>query len=354
MLMRRVSPKDKIPIGLRRTAGIAVVTGVAAASVGGIGTAQATCIGLSGINIGIGCDSSFGNFALGLGPDTVAVAREGFINGAIAIGTNVGAFAGHPDGISVANVALNLGSAEVPFSLNPDTGAVVVPDGAYNGVLAGPGFLNLGANLTGAANAGGGTGPTPMEIRASGIASSVINAIGANRNSLTSQGVLANITVLGTVFAGPNGSDNTVTSTGPVSVAFVRQGIFSEPLDLCDPDCGNEVHVTGPFALGGAFNTVKRTVTAGTGNRISIAFPFNDNGTTPVNVFATGNGFAPTTVANGNDNRPGSQLRGSLTKASKQFSSSLHRISKRLSDGVQNALGGLGNKKQNSESETES
>ena len=99
MLMRRVSAKDRIPDGLVRAAlvsGIAV--GVATASLGGIGTASGTCIGLSGININLGggggCDSSFGNFALGLGPGTVAVAREGFINGAIAIGTNVGAFAG--------------------------------------------------------------------------------------------------------------------------------------------------------------------------------------------------------------------------------------------------------------------
>ena len=124
MLMRKVSSKDKIPNGLLRTAvasGVAV--GLATASLGGIGTASGTCIGISGINIGEGCDSSFGNFALGLGEGTVAVARDGFINGAIAIGTNVGAFAGVPEGISVANIALNLGSAEVPFSLNPDTGA---------------------------------------------------------------------------------------------------------------------------------------------------------------------------------------------------------------------------------------
>ena len=315
-----------------------------------IGTASGTCIGLSGINLGTGCDSSFGNFALGLGPGTVAVARDGFINGAIAIGTNVGAFAGTPEGISVANVAFNLGSADVPFTLNPDTGAVVVPVGAYNGVLAGPGFLNLGANLTGAANAGGGLGPAPMEIRASGIASSVINAIGANRNKLTSQGILANTTVLGTIFSGPNGSDNIVTSTGPVSVAFVRQGIFSEECTVAT--CGNEVHVTGPFALGGAVDTVKRTITAGPGNRINIAFPFNDIGTTPVNVFATGNRFTPTTVANVNGNGPGSRLSGSLTKAGKQFRSSLNQISERLNDSVQNALSGFGKKKQNSEPET--
>ena len=70
----------------------------------------------------------------------------------------------------------------------------------------------------------------------------------------------------------------------------------------------------------------------------------------PVNVFATGNRFAPTTFANGTCNGSGGgQLSASLTKGGKQFSSSL----KKLSDGVQNALGGLGKKKQNSEPKTE-
>ena len=154
------------------------------------------------------------------------------------------------------------------FSLDPDTGAVVVPVGAYNGVLAGPGFLNLGANF-GAANTEGGQ-PIPMEIRASGIASSALNFIG-NRNRLTSQGVLANSTVVGSVFGFPNGSSNTVTSTGPVSVAFVRQGIFSDPCSLLS--CGNKVHVTGPFALGGAFNTVARERHRGAGQPYQHCVP---------------------------------------------------------------------------------
>ena len=76
-------------------------------------------------------------------------------------------------------------------------------------------------------------------------------------------------------------------------------------------------------------------------NRINIAFPFNDIGTTPVNVFATGNRFTPTTVANVNGNGPGSLLSGSLTKAGKQFRSSLNQISERLNDSVQNALSGF-------------
>ena len=48
MLMRRVSSKDRIPKGLL---GCAVVSGLAAAAtLGGVGTANATCLSVSGIN----------------------------------------------------------------------------------------------------------------------------------------------------------------------------------------------------------------------------------------------------------------------------------------------------------------
>jgi hypothetical protein len=275
MLMRQVSSKSKVSNGVLRAAMVTgVVSGVAAASLSGAGPVSATCIGISGINIGNGCNSTLGTFALGLGPGTLADASGGFLNGAIAIGTNVAAFA-EGSGFSVANLAVNVGSADT--AINPATG-IPTPGTAYSRVTAGAGFLNLGLNLGGAANAGGGDGPRPIDISASGVGSSVINAIGANRNTLRSQGLLANTTVIGTLFPGPNGSDNTVTSTGPLSVAFVRQGIFSEPLDLCDPSCGNTV-TSGPFSIAGAFNTVKRIVEQN-GFGINIATPFNDVGTT--------------------------------------------------------------------------
>ena len=227
MLMRQVSSTSTVSNGILRAAMVSgVVSGVAAASLTGAGPVQATCIGISGINIGNGCNSTLGTFALGLGPGTLADASGGFLNGAIAIGTNVAAFA-EGSGFSVANVAINFGSADA--LIDPATG-IPTPGTAYSRVTAGAGFLNLGLNLGGAANASGGDGPRPIDIRATGVASSVINAIGANRNTLTSQGLLANTTVIGTLLSGPNGSDNVVTSTGPVSVAFVRQGPFSEPL----------------------------------------------------------------------------------------------------------------------------
>ena len=152
----------------------------------------------------------------------------------------------------MANLALNFGSADTP--INPTTG-VPTPGTAYSRVTAGPGFLNLGANLGGSANAGGGgaSGPTPIDIRASGVASSAINIIG-NRNSLTSSGILANSTVLGS-FGDPNGSDNVLTSTGPLSVAFVRQGLFSE--ECLQGPCGNTVTASGFGAIAGALNTVR-------------------------------------------------------------------------------------------------
>src|SRR3954462_5098159 len=193
MLMRRVSAKDKVNNGLVRAALVAgVASAVAMGSLSGVGPASGTCIGFSGFDFNLGgggsCTSTFGNFALGLGEGTVANSSGGFLNGAIAVGTNVAALAGDPFNtgtFSVANLALNLGSAEDPF-----TGPFPLSDEtAQSLVLAGPGVLNLGANLGGAANSGacGGVGKQPMQIVAAGFGSSALNFIG-NRNRLTSTG----------------------------------------------------------------------------------------------------------------------------------------------------------------------
>ena len=90
MLMRRVSAKDRIPNGLVRAALVAgVASGLAAASLGGVPNADATCLGIFGISINDGsgghCSSSLFSFALGLGPGTSATAR-GNLNAAIAVG----------------------------------------------------------------------------------------------------------------------------------------------------------------------------------------------------------------------------------------------------------------------------
>ena len=47
--------KDKLASGLLRGAVVSgLAAGLAAASLGGVGTANATCIGISGININLG------------------------------------------------------------------------------------------------------------------------------------------------------------------------------------------------------------------------------------------------------------------------------------------------------------
>ena len=58
-------PKNKFASGLLCGA---VASGVvAAASLGGVGTANATCVSFSGFSLGTGCTSSLGGFAIGIG-----------------------------------------------------------------------------------------------------------------------------------------------------------------------------------------------------------------------------------------------------------------------------------------------
>ena len=78
---KRRDTQDK----LGEPTGGAVASGLAAASLYGVGTANATCVGISGIDIGDGCESTFGNFSIGLGPDTQAHSN-GLLTGAIAVG----------------------------------------------------------------------------------------------------------------------------------------------------------------------------------------------------------------------------------------------------------------------------
>jgi hypothetical protein len=344
MLMRRVSAKDKINNGPVRAALVAgVAVGVATASLGGIGTASGTCIGISGIDInfggGGGCTTTFGNFALGLGDGTVATATNGFINGAIAIGTDINAIAG-TGSLDFFNFALNGGNAT---------------DGASSTVSAGGGGFNLAANLGGNANLSGLSGQEAqdMEISAGdGFGNVALNVVG-NRNRIRAEdGFLNFATNVGSPFSYPNASDNDITASGSLSAAFNSQTFLGEPCSVSQ--CGNTVTANGPFSLVVAAGVVRKLVEGG----ITFANSFNsdDFGDNPnldddpnfpdTTVLAAGNRFAPTTFANGSSNRSGGgQLSASLTNSGKQFRSSL----KKLSDGVKNALGSLGKKKQSSE-----
>jgi hypothetical protein len=271
MLMRRVSAKDKISSGLLRGAVVSgVAAGMVAASLGGVPTSNATCLGIFGISINDGsgghCSSSLFGFALGLGPGTSASA-DGFFNAAISVGTNVESIAGQ--GLDFLNVAANFGNAT---------------DGAASLVEADFGAFNIAANLGGNASSLHGE-PIDMTVFAGGtegnlgFGTAAINIIG-NRNDVEAIGTLnAAINWGGVGF--PNGSDSIVTA-GDLEVpsflglAYNRQGPFTD--QTCPSDCGNTVKATGPLALAAAINVVRRdAIQEGFG--ITIATQGNETGT---------------------------------------------------------------------------
>ena len=246
----------------------AVVSGVAAAmaaaSLGEVPKADATCVGILGISINDGsgghCSASFFSFALGLGPGTSATA-DGQLNAAIAVGNNVSATAGFEqddeDAVDAFNLALNFGTAT---------------DGAVSTVEAGNGTFNLAANLGGTANEPHPTiGPVDMDISAGdGIGNVALNVIG-NRNTIRAETGFLNFAInAGAPFSYPNGSDNLVTATGGLSVAFNSQTFLGEPCALAQ--CGNTV-TAGPLSLVVASGVVRRLVAGG----ITFANSFNSS-----------------------------------------------------------------------------
>ena len=128
MSKRRDTAKDKLASGLLRGAVVSgLVSGLAAASLGGVPTANATCLGIFGISINLGggghCSSSLFGFALGLGPGTTATA-DGLFTAAIATGTDTEAssaglatlaYAGGTDTLAATQGILNLAAAGLGF-----------------------------------------------------------------------------------------------------------------------------------------------------------------------------------------------------------------------------------------------
>jgi hypothetical protein len=166
---------------------------------------------------------------------------------ALAQGDDITAYAGL-DSQDIGNVALNWGNAN---------------DGATSTVTAGgfgPGFFNLAANIGGNADIGGNnTEPQDVDISAGeGVANAAIN-IGGNRNRLhAGDGFLNIATTVGNLWVYPNGSDNDVTASGNMTLAFNVQPPFIT--EDCPGTCGNTVTADANLALAGAVGLVNRTV----------------------------------------------------------------------------------------------
>ena len=136
--------KDKFSSGLLRAAVVSgLASGLAAATLSGVvPKANATCIGFSGINIGVGCTTQLGTIAAVLGPGT-ATAR-GFFTGAITIGDG-NALA---DGLATAAWAGGTGSdASADGTLS-----WAFAQGGGNNAQATGGLLNFAFSLFGEGN----------------------------------------------------------------------------------------------------------------------------------------------------------------------------------------------------------
>jgi hypothetical protein len=335
MLMRRVSAKDKTRNGLLRGAAVAgLVSGLAAAALGGIPTANATCLGIFGISINLGdgghCSSNLTTFSLGIGPNTFATANVGFFNAAIAVGTNTTAIAG-TGGLDFLNLAFNSGQAT---------------DGATSTVTAGGGGFNLAANIGGDANAGSATGvPEPMDISADGFGNVALNVIGnRNRVSAGGGGGFLNFAVASGLFGQPggaNGSDNDVTATGSLSAALNSQTVLGEACPV--GPCGNEVNANGPWSLVVAAGVVKRLVEGDFG--ITFANSFNSSTFPPnPNLSSTSVLAARSTQGtvrpslNAAVNKPTSKVNSQLQSSVKKFGDQLAASSKKSSDRLQSSV----------------
>ena len=310
--------KDKRARGLLRGAAVAgLVSGLAAASLGGPPNADATCLGIFGISINLGdgghCSSSLFGFALGIGPNTFATANTGFFNAAIAVGSGVTAVAGTGP-LDFLNLAVNAGNAT---------------DGATSTVEAGGGGFNLAANLGGNANTGGGNGFSNLDVSATnGFGNVALNAIGSNRNTIHAGDGFLNFAV-NVGGSGGRGSDSRVTATGSLSAAFQSQTVLGDTcVDASNPGCGNVVTAQGPLSLVVAAGVVGKLVQA-MPFRITLANSFNSD-TFPnqplptANVLAAGGTQANGVQLNATGNNdgvaaggtPGNRFRPSLNAAS--------------------------------------
>ncbi len=312
-----------------------LAAGLAAASLGGVGTANATCASISGIDIGTGCASSPLSFALALGPNRVASA-EGLFTGAIAIGTNnvanaegfliaaiaIGldststgpapntvadsrgaislAYAGgnNATALTFGNLAFAAGQGDGYFTqaggLLTDVGNValslgnnVEPDepGAVDAVIAGdtgapvtrdPSYFNLAANLGDDNN-----------VQSQGLLNSVLNIAGNGNDVSAALGVLNNATNL---FGDDNG---VVAGNVPDPTANILQQIggnvaFNAIGDDNTVQAGSLIAPPpgGPLAIVGTLGVDAQSISQpGTG--ITIATPFNSTDSN-TNVLAAG------------------------------------------------------------------
>jgi len=240
----------------------AVASSLAAAALGGSGTASATCASISGLSAGSSggstCTSTPTSFAIGIGDNTTAIAN-GLFTGAVAVGDN---------GANDATRAASTGALSLALALGKNTFAVT--DGNLNlAVAQGQGAskdnpvsaqagLTPGDNLNAALNIGGtSTGTTARDIKINGVLAAGQGNLAANLGGSPSATRNLIVQAYGTGNTAFNvGGNGNLVSAGaffPSTEPGIPAGTKST-LGLAFNALGNDNTVTavGPLAIAGA------------------------------------------------------------------------------------------------------
>ena len=255
----------RIRIDSRALLGGLTAVGLAAAGMGSVPEANATCASFFGINNGNGCTSTLFSVAIGIGANTVANA-SGFLGAAYAIGDAAEATAGGPLDLAFAagpaSLARVSGSLSAAIATGTQTGAY-----QYAEAEAGYGasdFANISLALASDSYAFTG-GLDPSQVGAGNFALNL-----GKGNDVEANGFLNSAIAVGGTKTYPN---NVVYATGTLNNATSFFGdknnvaggtSLGSVLNLGFNVFGSNNSVTagpGPFALAGALFTSGATVT---------------------------------------------------------------------------------------------
>ena len=269
MNTRQDISRNKLKSGLLRGAVVAgLVSGVAAASLGGGPTANATCVGISGINIGSGCDSTIGNFALVLGTGTATA--HGLFTAAVALGTETEAIS---NGLGTAAYAGGTRSLATTFGILGLAGSQGTNVQSQAGAMLIPSIGNLAFNIGGSNPFGVGTaGPVNRAVAAG--AGNIAGNLFGNKSDTTTRDLSVNALGIADFALNTGGDDNTLNSLGvPFGAAFNLGG------------SRNIVQSTGAFPFAGTIGVNDQTATQ---NGFGIDVVTKRNAPTSTNVLAAG------------------------------------------------------------------
>jgi hypothetical protein len=221
MARHRASSKDSVAGGL--LLGVVASGTLAAATLNGAGSANATCASIGGVSSGTGCTSTATSFAVGLGSGTTASAT-GLFSGAIANGvTNTG---------TQVTDAEASGPFDFAYAGGPNTFASAR---GTLGVAVAQGknvFATAGASSTDVGNAAFNIANEPV------LGGNFVVAGGGNGNLATTVGGTGN-----GVFAGYVGSPSTLSTA--FAIGGTNNAVIATP---------------GPFNVAGLVNQTSKGV----------------------------------------------------------------------------------------------